>query len=611
MPAAKQLLEKKRKREAQEPESDSSNSDSDSSSSDEEVVTKKVEKTSNNGKVVGKKEEKKVESNSSSEESSDSESNSPSDADSSDSDSDSDTDSSDDEKVKKEQKKKSEAKKAEPVKATKVQEKAADKTEKKTEVKGKDKPAVEADNKKRKTEEASSSKKSESKVLVTGDPVVDAWRKSQNLSIQGDNCPAPYMSFSEAPFPDYISNALKSLKFEKPTPIQAQAWPLALGARDMIGLAETGSGKTLAFILPAVVHICNKTKAERSKGPSVLVLAPTRELAQQIEAVTSTTCTAAKIKSCCVYGGVPKHVQAASLKGAEVIIATPGRLIDFMSDGTANLANITYLVFDEADRMLDMGFELQINEIMRAVVSPVRQTLMFSATWPSDVQRLSQKFFTDPIKITIGSENLKGAKKVTQIVEVCQDWERKKKLKQLLEKIFKDNCRILIFMLYKKSCSALAEELARENWPVGCINGDMSQNARDNTLAQFKSGKQPIMIATDVAARGLDIKEVKYVINVEFPLKCEDYVHRIGRTGRAGEAGTAYTFFTESDKAHARELLQILRESGQEVDDKFLGIADKAPGIKPKKTALQEMYGDFAKGKNLATGKAATRIVFD
>lgn len=585
-------MEKKRKREEKEPESDSSSSDEESLST---VVTTNV------------KGKKKIESDSSSDESE-------SDSSSSES-SESDSDSSENEK-----KKKPEARKVEQVKANnkkqdkKVEQKVAGDVRKdnngKTEKKVDKQEKAEVVDKKRRMEDATPKKK-ETKATVDVDPVVEAWRKTHNLSIQGDNCPAPYTSFSDAPFPDYIANALKALKFEKPTPIQAQAWPLALGGRDMIGLAETGSGKTLAFILPAVVHICNKSKAERAKGPSVLVLAPTRELAQQIESVTSTTCTAAKIKSCCVYGGAPKHIQAASLKGAEVIIATPGRLIDFMGDGSANLGNISYLVFDEADRMLDMGFEMQINEIMRSIVNPVRQTLMFSATWPSDVQRLSQKFFTDAIKIIIGSENLKGAKKVTQIVEVCQDWERRKKLKQLLERIFKDNCRILIFMLYKKSCSALAEELIREQWPVGCINGDMSQNARDNTLAQFKSGKQPIMVATDVAARGLDIKEVKYVINVEFPLKCEDYVHRIGRTGRAGEAGTAYTFFTESDKAHARELLQILRESGQEVDDKFLAIADKAPGIKPKKTALQEMYGDFAKGKDIAAGKAATRIVFD
>jgi len=257
-------------------------------------------------------------------------------------------------------------------------------------------------------------------------------------------------------------------------------------------------------------------------------------------------------------------------------------LIDLVQDGSVTLSNITYLVLDEADRMLDMGFELQINEIMKYITSKARQTLMFSATWPNDVQRLAQKFFTNPIRITIGSEKLSGAKRVTQIVEICEEYDKKKKLKQLLGKLFKDNCRILIFMLYKKSCERLGQELQQEGWPIGSIHGDKSQTARNQVLADFKSGVAPLMIATDVAARGLDIKEVKYVINVEFPLKCEDYVHRIGRTGRAGEAGVAYTFFTADDKAHARELVQIMRESDQKIDDKLLAIADKAPGIKKK-----------------------------
>jgi len=441
------------------------------------------------------------------------------------------------------------------------------------------------------------------------DADTEAWRNANNITILGEGCPAPFKTFEEATFPSYIHAALKSLKFDKPTPIQAQCWPLALGGRDMIGLAETGSGKTLAFMLPGIVHISNKSKASRV-GPSVLVLAPTRELAQQIEEVTAKTCSVANLKSCCVYGGMSKGTQATALKGAEVVIATPGRLLDFVEEGVVKLNNVTYLVFDEADRMLDMGFELQINQIMRNITAD-RQTLMFSATWPSDVQRLAQKFFNDPVRVTIGSENLSGAKRVTQIVEVCEVWEKKKLLRGLLNKIFKDNCKILIFMLYKNATEQITKELAHEGWPVVSIHGDKSQALRNQALADFKSNKTPILIATDVAARGLDIKEVKYVINVEFPLKCEDYVHRIGRTGRAGETGTAYTYFTADDKAHARELVQIMRESNQQVDDKLLAIADRAPGIKPKKNAMQQLYGDFATSDVTLLAKKPTRITFD
>jgi len=439
----------------------------------------------------------------------------------------------------------------------------------------------------------------------------EAWRVANNVTILGEGCPAPFATFAETKFPPYISSALQLLKFDKPTAIQAQCWPLALGGRDLIGLAETGSGKTLAFLVPAIIHIRNKSAAARAKGPSVLVMAPTRELAQQIEEVAAKTCKVADVKSCCVFGGAAKHDQVKTLKGVDIIIATPGRLIDFLQEGSTHLEAVTYLVLDEADRMLDMGFELQINEVLRYISSKERHTLMFSATWPNDVQRLAQKYFKNPIRITIGNEKLSGAKRVTQIVEVMEEKEKRTRLRKLLTTLFKDNCRILIFMLYKHSCERLYTELLAEGWPVGSIHGNKSQAARNQTLADFKSGAAPIMIATDVAARGLDIKEVKYVINVEFPLKCEDYVHRIGRTGRAGEVGTAYTFFTPDDKVHARELVQIMKESNQTVDEKMLAICEKAPGIKPKKTAMQQLYGDFASSDPTLLNKKPTRIVFD
>eukprot|EP01111_Echinosteliopsis_oligospora_P003833 TRINITY_DN1601_c0_g1_i1.p1 TRINITY_DN1601_c0_g1~~TRINITY_DN1601_c0_g1_i1.p1 ORF type:complete len:446 (-),score=142.34 TRINITY_DN1601_c0_g1_i1:35-1372(-) len=442
------------------------------------------------------------------------------------------------------------------------------------------------------------------------DAEIEKWRKEHNLSILGEDCLPPFAEFSAAPFPDYITTALKDFKFAKPTPIQAQGWPLGLEGRDIIGIAETGSGKTLAFGIPAIIHIMNKSPAER-KLPSVVVLAPTRELAQQIEEVMKKACIPSGVKSTCIFGGVPKPPQAATLKaGVDIIIATPGRLIDLLQDGAAKLTNVSYLVLDEADRMLDMGFQPQIRAVIQEIKSK-RQTLMYSATWPTDVQVLANNYFTNPIRITIGSENLSGAKKVTQIVEVCEDWEKRNRTKALLKKLFVNNCKILVFMLYKKSCDQITRELQRD-FPCDSLHGDKTQAARDQVVAQFRKGDMPILIATDVAARGLDIKDIKYVINVEMPLVMEDYVHRIGRTGRAGEVGYAHTFFSPNDKQHARQLVRILQESNQKVDDALAKIAETAPPTMPKKSAMQQLYGDFAKGFDAdSMNKKPTRIVFD
>jgi len=341
-----------------------------------------------------------------------------------------------------------------------------------------------------------------------------------------------------------------------------------------------------------------------------VVLAPTRELAQQIHEVTTVMTSLTNTRSCCIYGGVSKDQQIRDLETSEIIIATPGRLIDLVEDMYTHLKNTTVFVLDEADRMLDMGFEMQLNTIISWLVKP-RQTLMFSATWPLDIQRITEKHFQNPIRITIGGENLAGAKKIVQIVEVCNPYEKKKRLRQLLNTLFKDNCKILIFMLYKKTCESFSNELYREGWPVVSLHGDKRQELRNAALEDFKSGKTPILVATDVAARGLDIKGVKYVINVEFPLRCEDYVHRIGRTGRAGEVGHAYTLFTADDKVHARELVQILQQNDQKISPELRGIADKAPGIKPKKTVLQEMYGDFAVKDPERLKMKSTRTVFE
>jgi superfamily II DNA/RNA helicase len=447
---------------------------------------------------------------------------------------------------------------------------------------------------------------------------VNEWKTKHQLTVTkvsngSDDPTAPFANFSDADFPEYIQKSVKTFGFSTPTPIQAQAWPLVMQGRDIVGIAETGSGKTLAFGYPAIMHIKNKKVIP---GPKVLVLAPTRELAQQIHEVLHKACEPAKLSACCVFGGVDKRTQHDPVKKADVVIATPGRLIDLLEDGSAKLHNVEYIVFDEADRMLDMGFQPQIAKIVAGCPPKAkRQTLMFSATWPIDVQKFAQTYLRDPTQITIGSTNLAGAKKITQIVDVCSNQNDKKfKFKKLLKHLCasEDRPRILVFMLYKHTCDAMYEELYRDNFNVDILHGGKAQNVRNKAIENFKNGTTHILIATDVAARGLDIKDIKYVMNVEMPLVMEDYIHRIGRTGRAGETGSAYTFFCPDDKQHARQLVRILEESSQKVPVELSKIAETAPVTKPRKTAMEQLYGDFAKGADADfLKKKPTKITFD
>ncbi|KAL8741071.1 MAG: hypothetical protein Q9190_006288, partial [Brigantiaea leucoxantha] len=364
--------------------------------------------------------------------------------------------------------------------------------------------------------------------------------------------------------------------FDSPTPIQAAAWPFLLSGRDVIGVAETGSGKTLAFGIPCVRSIASSQIPQNpSKSPlRAAIISPTRELALQIHAQLESLATPAGLSTACVYGGIPKDTQRLALKTAHILIATPGRLNDLIDEGVADLSLVKYLVLDEADRMLDTGFEDAVRAIISATPSSPpaggRQTLMFTATWPPSVRSLASTFMHNPVHISIGENNadgnLRANTRIEQRVEILDPRSKNTRLLQLLKQQQRhhhqhsDNqpssaqtpqTRILIFCLYKKEASRLTSFLSsHQPLPVASIHGDLSQSLRLSALQGFKSGTVPLLVATDVAARGLDIPSVKLVINYTFPLTVEDYVHRIGRTGRAGESGVAVTFFTEAEKTH-------------------------------------------------------------
>ncbi|XP_042249944.1 probable ATP-dependent RNA helicase DDX17 isoform X1 [Thunnus maccoyii] len=408
---------------------------------------------------------------------------------------------------------------------------------------------------------------------------LEEYRRKKEITIRGSGCPKPVINFHQAQFPQYVMDVLMQQNFKEPTAIQAQGFPLALSGRDMVGIAQTGSGKTLSYLLPAIVHINHQPYLERGDGPICLVLAPTRELAQQVQQVAYDYGKSSRIKSTCVYGGAPKGPQIRDLeRGVEICIATPGRLIDFLEAGKTNLRRCTYLVLDEADRMLDMGFEPQIRKIVDQI-RPDRQTLMWSATWPKEVRQLAEDFLKDYVQINVGALELSANHNILQIVDVCMESEKDHKLIQLMEEIMaeKEN-KTIIFVETKKRCDDLTRRMRRDGWPAMCIHGDKSQPERDWVLSEFRSGKAPILIATDVASRGLDVEDVKFVINYDYPNSSEDYIHRIGRTARSTNKGTAYTFFTPGNLRQARELIRVLEEARQAINPKLLQLVDTGRG---------------------------------
>ncbi|CAN0064657.1 unnamed protein product [Pylaiella littoralis] len=399
----------------------------------------------------------------------------------------------------------------------------------------------------------------------------DAWRQSVGINIQGEGIPKPVMTFEEASMPEYVLREVLKQGFPKPTPIQSQGWPMALLGRDMVGISATGSGKTLAFLLPAMIHINAQPYLEHGDGPIVLVVAPTRELAVQIKEECDKFGGSSDIKNTCVYGGVPKRIQVNDLnQGVEIVIATPGRLIDLLENGKTNLRRVTYLVLDEADRMLDMGFEPQIRSIV-SQIRPDRQTLMWSATWPKEVEGLARDFLRDYYQVTVGSLELSANKDIEQVIEIVDDFGKYRVLAKHLQD-HNNAGRVLIFVETKKGCDALTRSLRHEGWPALAIHGDKNQSERDSVLHDFKAGKSLILVATDVAARGLDVKDIRMVINFDFPNEMESYVHRIGRCGRAGHKGTAITFFAAKNSKCARELIRILKQADQKVPAELSGM---------------------------------------
>lgn len=391
--------------------------------------------------------------------------------------------------------------------------------------------------------------------------------QESNVTIKGiAPIPKPITKFEHAQLPEYILRILKTEGFTAPTSIQSIGWPIAMSGRDSVCVANTGSGKTLGFLMPALLHVAAQPPLRSGDGPIALVLAPTRELVMQISKDASTLGRPGGVVNAAIFGGVSRNGQANALRqGVEICVATPGRLLDFLESGVVNLKRVTYLVLDEADRMLDMGFEPQIRKIV-SQIRPDRQTLMWSATWPKEIQKMARDFCQeDPVLITVGSSTLQANPDVAQKVTVLDaESEKRDAFKKWLSETFSEESKMIIFCDTKKGADNLCRELTYNGYTALSIHGNKEQRERDQILRDFKNGQVQILVATDVAQRGLDIKAVDWVVNFDCPKTTEDYIHRIGRTGRAGAKGSSMTFVVrETDSSMMKEISRIIKDCGQ------------------------------------------------
>lgn len=440
-------------------------------------------------------------------------------------------------------------------------------------------------------------------IAARSEQEVVAYRTKHEITVAGRDVPKPCYTFAEANLPQFVMREIQRANYTAPTPIQAQGFSVSLQGRNMVGIAQTGSGKTCSFVLPGIVHINAQPPLKYGDGPIMLVLCPTRELAIQCQEVAAQFGQPANCRSTCVYGGASKGPQIRDIeRGSEIVIATPGRLLDLIEMGKISLRRVTYMVLDEADRMLDMGFEPQIRKVFDQI-RPDRQVLMWSATWPRDVRKLAEDYLQDYVQINIGSASLSANHNIMQIVDICQGYEKEQKLHKLMEEIMgeKDN-KTIIFLETKRATNDITIKLRRQGWPAKCIHGDKSQQEREWVLNEFKTGKSPILIATDVASRGLDVPDISFVVNYDYPHNSEDYIHRIGRTARAGRSGTAYTFFTPQDGKNAADLIAVLKEANQTIPQGLTDISGRSWGGGQKRR-----YGGGGGGGGGGYGGAAKR----
>jgi len=362
------------------------------------------------------------------------------------------------------------------------------------------------------------------------------------------------MPFTELGLVSELSSAVASKGYQTPTPIQAQAIPTILEGRDLMGGSQTGTGKTAAFTLPMLQRL--SSGQSRPKSPRGLVLTPTRELAAQVGESVATYGKELKLTSAVIFGGVGMNPQVDRLRrGVDILVATPGRLLDHVGQGTLDLSRVEIFVLDEADRMLDMGFIHDIRKVLKLLPAR-RQNLLFSATYSSEIKELADGILHNPVLVEVARRNT-AAELVTQVIHPVAKSEKRTLLSKLIKE--GDWSQVLVFTRTKHGANRLAEQLGTDGIPAAAIHGNKSQTARTKALDDFKSNRIRVLVATDVASRGIDIRLLPHVVNFELPNVPEDYVHRIGRTGRAGEEGCACSLVSADERGLLKDIEKVLK----------------------------------------------------
>ncbi|XP_045537367.1 probable ATP-dependent RNA helicase DDX46 [Papilio machaon] len=425
---------------------------------------------------------------------------------------------------------------------------------------------------------------------------VEAYRTElEGIRVKGKGCPKPIRTWAHCGISKKEMDILKKLNFEKPTPIQAQAIPAIMSGRDLIGIAKTGSGKTLAFILPMFRHVLDQPALEDTDGPISLIMTPTRELCMQIGKDIKKFAKSLGLRVVCVYGGTGISEQIAELKrGAEMIVCTPGRMIDMLaanSGRVTNLRRVTYVVLDEADRMFDMGFEPQVMKIIDNI-RPDRQTVMFSATFPRQMEALARRILQKPIEIQVGGRSV-VCKEVEQHVAILEEEAKFFKLLELLG-LYSQLGSIIVFVDKQENADSLLKDLMKASYSCMSLHGGIDQFDRDSTIVDFKSGKVRLLVATSVAARGLDVKQLVLVVNYDCPNHYEDYVHRCGRTGRAGNKGYAWTFLTPEQGRYAGDVLRAFELAGSAPPPELRQLWDRYKDAQEKDGKKVHTGGGFS-----------------